>query len=100
MTNTADYQTVVTQSTLLNEYQKQALLESPDELPDDFKQDMIRFLTGFDERSSARGEEYTKKLKEIIAGYRAKIAGLPVSDEDRANFLQEVETIEKTLSSN
>lgn len=99
MTNPADYQSVVTQSKVLNEYQKQALMESPDELSEDFKLDMISFLTGFDQRSSARDEEYTKKLKELIAGYRTTIAGLSVNDEERAKRLEEVEAIEKALSS-
>lgn len=97
MTNPADYHNVVVQSTLLNAYQKQALLDGSDELPGGFKQDMITFLTGFDKRSAARDAEYTTKLKELIAGYRAKIAGLSASDEERVKRLEEVDVIEKTL---
>lgn len=99
MIDPADYQRVVSQSKLLNEYQKQAFLDHPDELPEDFKEDIISLLNGFSERSQARDRDYTKKLKEIIAGYRVKIAGLPMSDEARTKLLQEAETIEKALIS-
>lgn len=95
MTNPADYQYAVATSRLLNEYQKEAFLDHPDEFPQDFKQNIVELLTGFDERSQAREKEYLKKIKELFAGYRTKLATLPgVSEEDRVRLLEEADRLE------
>lgn len=98
MTNPADYQNIVTQSKLLNEYQKQAFLDHPDELPLDFRQDIINLLMGFDERSKGREKEYGEGLTKVFVDYRAKLETLTgVSEEERARLLKEADELEKTI---
>ncbi|MBI4066287.1 hypothetical protein HY411_01080 [Candidatus Gottesmanbacteria bacterium] len=95
MTNPADYQRVVTKSKLLNQYQKEAFLNHPNELPQDFKQDIINLLTGFDERSKAREQKYKEEFKKAFDRYRLKLQILTgVSDEERVRLVEESDKLE------
>jgi len=98
MTDAADYQREVAKSRLLNDYQKEAFLDHPDELPDDFKLDIINLLSGFDERSQAREEEYIEGLTNAFVAYRAKLQTLPgVPHEERARLLKEADDLENAV---
>lgn len=98
MTNPADYQRVVAQSKLLNEYQKEAFLDHTDELPLDFKQDIINLLTGFDERSNMREEAYKAELVKVFIDYKQKLQTLAgVSEEERARLGEEADKLKAVL---
>ena len=68
------------------------------EPPQDFKQDIIHLLTGFDERSNMREEAYKAELVKVFIDYKQKLQTLAgVSEGERARLVEEADKLKAVL---
>ncbi len=94
MDNTNTYLKAVTNSRLLNQYEKDALLDHPEELPEDYKINVAKILTEFDTRSQERQKEFLDSLQKAFDKYKEAL--LTIKDlphERRELYLKNAEVI-------
>ena len=98
MTTIDDYKDTILSSKLLDPYQRDAMLDGAQELPEDFLQFVTKILTDFDTRSQKREAEYKEKLQEVFAKYKHTIQSMSdISDEEKKKLLDESETLASSV---
>lgn len=100
MASVDDYKKAVSESKLLNEFEKKAMLDGAESLPQDFIEQMIPVLTDFDERTAEREQAYLKEIGEAFGEFKNEIGSIPgLSDEKRKLYLEKAETLHKAILS-
>lgn len=82
-----DYKQIVLSSKLLNPYQRDAMLDGVEEMPEEYLEAMTEILGQFDERSWRREKALEEKITKAFGRYEETILNLAHLDTTRKEKL-------------
>ncbi|MBI3343175.1 hypothetical protein HY032_03385 [Candidatus Gottesmanbacteria bacterium] len=92
------YKQIVLTSSLLDPYQRDAMLDGAEEYPEAYLEAMIQILVQFDERSRARDTAYKEKLMEAFDRYERTIGEITdLVPTKREKLLTQARTLKNVI---
>ena len=94
-----DFKEAVINSRLLTPQQRQAYLDGAGEMPEEYLEQVMEILQGFDKRSTAREAQYNDGVQKALASYKEEIRQLTgISEAKRAELLKQADKMENQLT--
>ena len=92
------YKQSILTSSLLDAYQRDAMLDGAEEYPEAYLEAMTEILDQFDERSRVRDHAYKEKLMKAFDRYKETISSISDLDpQEREKLLVQARTLKNVL---
>jgi len=88
MANLQSFITAVTESRVLSDDQKKELTDSPEMLPEQYRDQVVTLLKTFDEHSRIREELLRSKLTASFSAFEKEIESSDMDESEKARVLQ------------
>lgn len=92
------YKQAVLTSSLLDPYQRDAMLDGVEEYPEEYLVAITEVLKAFEKRSQRREADYKEKLTKVFDRYEQTITAIPTLDDaQRKKLLTQAQMLKNVL---
>lgn len=95
------YISTVKNSSLLSVPEKSALLDTVDDVPEDYLENMVLILENYEQGKEERKTEYLSKVQEAFSRYRKRVLAIKgMSEKRKEALISNMSVLENAILSN